>query len=332
MDQRLEQLKIWLTQIISEPITKLEVASADASFRRYFRVFTNTQTLIAMDAPPEKENSTLFIDTAKSLKSLGVNTPNIFAYDIELGFVLLEDFGDTTLLENIRSKPDCLYSNAIEQLVTLQSASLAQRPGKWHPSPYDGEKLVAEMSLFREWFLERHLALSIGEASASVWLTTQNLLASNCLQQPQVWVHRDFHSRNLMVLKPSPKPLGVIDFQDCVIGPIAYDLASIFKDCYIEWPRAQQHIWLEQYRLTALQKLDIEPFSLEQLIRWVDFAGLQRHLKVLGIFCRLNYRDGKQHYLNDLPLVAKYVIEVLTIYPELEPFKIHFEKFINKAL
>ena len=332
MDLRLEQLKTWLTQTLSEPITNLEVASADASFRRYFRVFTNTQTLIAMDAPPEKENSALFINSAKFLKSLGVNTPNIVAHDLELGFVLLEDFGDVTLLDNVRSKPDCLYSNAMEELIILQSASLQQSSDTWHPSSYDGQKLVTEMSLFRDWFLERHLALSVDETSASVWLMTQQLLTSNCLQQPQVWVHRDFHSRNLMVLESNSKPLGVIDFQDCVIGPIAYDLASIFKDCYIEWPRSQQHVWLEQYRLKALQKLDIEPFSLEQLIRWVDFAGLQRHLKVLGIFCRLNYRDGKQHYLHDLPLVAKYVIEVLDIYPELEPFKIHFAKHINKAL
>lgn len=343
MDHRLQELKIWLKNVVTEPIEDISVASADASFRRYFRIQTETRTLIAMDAPPEKENSALFIDSAKGLSSLGVNTPNIYAHDVSLGFVLLEDFGNRTFLDELLIDTESLYSNAINSLIRLQTGPLLPQGNTWHPPVYDGRKLVEEMSLFSKWFVGRHLGQTLHEPSFAVWLHTQQHLASACLQQPQVWVHRDFHSRNLMILERSPEatlgeepdaPIGVIDFQDCVIGPIGYDLASIFKDCYIEWPRKKQHEWLQQYRCKVLENPDVElqPFSLEQLIRWVDFAGLQRHLKVLGIFCRLNYRDDKNHYLNDLPLVAKYVLEVLDIYPELSAFKNHFEGHISKAL
>ena len=157
----------------------------------------------------------------------------------------------------------------------------------------------------------------------------QELIVDAFAEQPQVWVHRDFHSRNLMITdERSP---GVIDFQDIVTGAIGYDLASIFKDCYIEWPRQQQHLWLEEYRLKAIDQLELDEFSLESLVRWVDFAGLQRQLKVLGIFCRLSYRDAKHDYLNDLPLVAKYTLEVFDIYPELTSFKKHFSTYIKAA-
>jgi aminoglycoside/choline kinase family phosphotransferase len=257
--------------------------------------------------------------------------------------VLLEDFGNRTFLDELQNDTESLYSRAIDSLVKLQSGPILPGDDSWHPPAYDGKKLIAEMSLFSKWFIARHLGQTLHEPSFAVWLHTQQYLASACLEQPQVWVHRDFHSRNLMILdsfsaettvKELGTPLGVIDFQDCVIGPIGYDLASIFKDCYIEWPREKQHEWLEQYRLKTFANSDIKlkEFSLEQLIRWVDFAGLQRHLKVLGIFCRLNYRDGKDNYLDDLPLVAKYVIEVLDIYPELETFKNHFEGHIRQAL
>lgn len=332
MDQRLQQLKFWLQKSLSEPVLNIEVASADASFRRYFRVITKTQSLLAMDAPPEKENSRLFIDSAKALAALGVNTPSVFAEDIEQGFILLEDFGDRNLFDDLQNNSAQLYSEAINQLITLQSGGLKASDNSWHPPTYDASKLIDEMSLFSKWFINKHLGETIHEASYAVWLHTQQLLTNECLNQPQVWVHRDFHSRNLMITGESTDNIGVIDFQDCVTGPIGYDLASIFKDCYIEWPRSKQHEWLDEYRVKALEELDIEPFALEQLIRWVDFAGLQRHLKVLGIFCRLNYRDGKKRYLNDLPLVARYVLEVLGIYPELATFKGHFEGHIHKVI
>ncbi len=327
MDQRKKELSHWLRHALNYRLQSLEPASADASFRRYFRAITERGTFVVMDAPPDKEDCTSFIHSATALSELGVHTPNIIAQDLSQGFILLEDLGNRIYLDHLKQNADELYSKAIESLIKIQSGD----PGDSNnfPPAYSSSKLVEEMSLFIRWFINKHLGERVHEASFAVWLHTQQMLVSVCLEQPQVWVHRDYHSRNLMITdKNSP---GVIDFQDLVVGPIGYDLASIFKDCYIEWPRAKQHEWLAEYRQKAISDLSLEPFSLESLIRWVDFAGLQRHLKVLGIFCRLNYRDGKASYLNDLPLVAKYTLEVLDIYPEFKTFKDHFERYIQAA-
>lgn len=332
VDKRFNQLEIWLKNNISETIVSIDVASADASFRRYFRVTTKTKTLIAMDAPPEKENCQLFLNSAKALSKLGVNSPTVFAYDLNQGFMLLEDFGDRTFLDELNNNSTALYSAAMDQLLLLQEGGLNASASDWNPPLYDASKLKEEMSLFEDWFLYKHLGKTLDSGNQKVWIETQELLTQACLNQPQTWVHRDFHSRNLMITSDSPLTVGVIDFQDCVIGPIAYDLASIFKDCYIEWPRQKQQQWLKEYHHKVVTTSSLNSFSIDQLIEWVDFVGLQRHLKVLGIFCRLSYRDGKDHYLNDLPLVAKYVLEVLNIYPELHTFKKHFEHHISKAL
>ncbi len=327
-DQRQLDLLNWLTQKLGYSVSDFSVASADASFRRYFRAVTSRGTFVVMDAPPEKENCQAFVDTAQALASLGVHTPEIIAKDLSLGFILLEDLGTRTYLDELDRKPNELYSAAIDSLVKIQSGKISG--SQWWPTHYDSQKLLEEMSLFERWYINEHLGRSIHEPSFAVWLHTQQFLAQACLEQPQVWVHRDYHSRNLMITEINSP--GVIDFQDMVVGAIGYDLASIFKDCYIEWPRQRQQIWLEEYRTKAITALDLPEFSLETLTRWVDLAGLQRHLKVLGIFCRLNYRDGKENYLRDLPLVAKYTLEVLEIYPELRAFKDHFEGHIKAAL
>lgn len=327
MDQRLEQLKAWLTESLNYQFDSIEPASADASFRRYFRAQTGRGSIIVMDAPPEQEGTEVFIRSASALAKLGLHTPAIHAQDAENGFIVLEDLGNRVYLDELHDSANSLYSAAINALVVLQSGESST---DFAPPAYDARKLIEEMSLFSDWFVKRHLGESIYEPSFAVWLQTQQMLALACLEQPQVWVHRDYHSRNLMITQENSP--GVIDFQDMVVGAIGYDLASIFKDCYIQWPRQQQHKWLEEYRRKATEKLDLPDFSLQELIRWVDFAGLQRHLKVLGIFCRLNYRDGKDNYLNDLPLVAKYILEVLDIYPELQDFKNHFIGHISKAL
>jgi aminoglycoside/choline kinase family phosphotransferase len=328
VDQRQNDLHYWLTKSANFRVDSLKPASADASFRRYFRAVTDRGTFVIMDAPPEKENCKPFVDSARALSALGVHTPEIILQDLKLGFLVLEDLGDRTYLDELNENSAELYSKAIDSLITIQSGAV--NTDQWTPPTYSGSKLVEEMSLFMTWFVNKHLGRSIHEPSFAVWLHTQQFLAMSCLQQPQVWVHRDYHSRNLMITeKNSP---GVIDFQDMVVGAISYDLASIFKDCYIEWPRAKQQQWLNEYRVKAISELGLPNFSLETLTRWVDFAGLQRHLKVLGIFCRLNYRDGKASYLNDLPLVAKYILEVLEIYPELKAFKDHFEGHIRAVL
>jgi aminoglycoside/choline kinase family phosphotransferase len=328
VDQRKTKLHYWLSQSLNYQVNSLEPASADASFRRYFRAVTDRGSFVVMDAPPEKEDCKPFISAALSLSKLGVHTPKIIAHDLLQGFIVLEDLGKRTYLDELNDNANQLYSNAIDALIRIQSGTVDDSDST--PAAYTGSKLIEEMSLFHRWYISKHLGRSIHEPSFAVWLHTQQQLAMACLEQPQVWVHRDYHSRNLMVTE-SNSP-GVIDFQDMVVGAIGYDLASIFKDCYIEWPRAQQQIWLEEYRVKAIARLDFPDFSLQTLTRWVDFAGLQRHLKVLGIFCRLSYRDGKDDYLNDLPLVAKYVLEVLEIYPELNAFKNHFEGHIQAVL
>lgn len=328
MDQRKNDLHQWLSEGLNYQIASLEPASADASFRRYFRAATERGTFVIMDAPPEKENSKPFIHSAMSLSNLGVHTPEIIAQDLTQGFIVLEDLGNRTYLDELQQNASELYTEAIDALVKIQSGPLENSNDT--PPKYSGVMLAEEMSLFSRWLINKHLGQTINEPSFAVWLHTQQLLVNECLKQPQVWVHRDYHSRNLMITD-SNSP-GVIDFQDMVVGPIGYDLASIFKDCYIEWPRKKQQEWLEEYRVKAISELNLPNFSLATLIRWVDFAGLQRHLKVLGIFCRLNYRDGKASYLNDLPLVAKYTLEVLDIYPELATFRDHFEGHIQAVL
>ena len=328
-DKRLDLLRAWLEKDLGYSIEKLEPASADASFRRYFRAYSKGQSYIVMDAPPQQEPLSPFINTAQALISQNVHAPKIFAQNISAGFLLLEDFGDQTYLDALKarsSSADALYEDAIAALIDCQSGIHAQTSIEL--ADYSAEKLNEEMEIFSDWYLGKHLGLQLNEQQIRLWDSTKEYLIGACLEQPEVWVHRDYHSRNLMLIEGNNP--GVIDFQDMVIGPIAYDLASIFKDCYIEWPREQQLIWLENYRKLAVEKLDIAIES-KQLIRWYDLTGLQRHLKVLGIFCRLYHRDGKSNYLNDLPLTARYVLEVLPRYPELNAFEKTFSEFIRLA-
>ena len=315
-------------------ISSIEPASADASFRRYFRAKTVNnkvqETWVVMDAPPEKESITEFIDIAEQLAQTGVHTPEIRAKDIENGFLLLEDLGSRPFLDELKDNPNALYSDAISALIKIQQGSGSTSPTKNKLPVYDKTKLNEEMDLFEQWYLNKHLGLTLDAQKKQSWEECKQILIDACLEQPQVWVHRDYHSRNLMITDDNSP--GVIDFQDMVTGPIAYDLASIFKDCYIEWPRAQQRAWLEEYRAQANEQLGIQAIGQAQLLRWYDLTALQRHLKVLGIFCRLYYRDGKDQYLNDLPLVAKYTLEALDLYPEFKNFKQYFAPLITQAL
>jgi len=305
MDQRLVALTDWLEHETPINAQRIEPASQDASFRRYFRVFSEAKQFVVMDAPPETERTQPFIDIAEQLKVLGLHAPAIYQSNKQQGFILLEDLGTRTYLDELREhdgsheRANALYSDAIDAAIILQTS--VEKQGMYHPPKYDAEMLQQEMDLFRHWYLAKHLDVSLNEASHSIWADTQQFLTANCLQQPQVWVHRDYHSRNLMI------------------------------NCYIEWPREQQLKWLKQYHDKLNLILGEQTFTLEQLIRWFDLTGLQRHLKVLGIFCRLNYRDGKANYLDDLPLVARYVLDVLPRYPELEAFDTHFRRLIERS-
>ncbi len=306
----MSRLEDWLGSIPAHKLADIRPASADASFRRYFRVTDkNTgETLIVMDAPPDKEDCEPFIHITRLLRSVNVNAPDIITMDLEQGFLLLDDLGNRQYLDHLDESSSCeLYSDALAALINMQRIQ-DQLP------PYDRQRLLDEMGLFEPWYLNKHLGITLDNAQKAVLESIYDLLIDSALEQPQVFVHRDYHSRNLMLVDENNP--GVIDYQDAVIGPVTYDLVSLFKDCYIEWPRNRVEHWLDQY----LQLTSIElPVDRSQFIRWFDLMGVQRHLKVLGIFARLNYRDGKSQYLDDLPLTLKYVVDACNRYDELSP-------------
>jgi aminoglycoside/choline kinase family phosphotransferase len=309
---RLNQLQRWLDNLCQDTYSDLRAASADASFRQYFRV-SNTQdgkTYIVMDAPPGKEDCRPFIQVTDLIRSVGVNAPNIIAMDMAQGFLLLDDLGNRPYLDHLQADTaEKLYIDAIEALIKMQTID-AMLPA------YDAKFLQTEMDLFETWYLNRHLDVKLSKAQQAVMASVFKLLIENAEQQPQVFVHRDYHSRNLMITEENNP--GVIDYQDAVIGPISYDLVSLFKDCYIEWPREKVEHWLDLYLARLTPTYFIEK---DTLLRWFDLMGVQRHLKVLGIFARLNYRDGKSQYLNDLPLTLKYVLDACDRYPQLQPLQ-----------
>ena len=308
--ERMSRLEDWLGSIPAHKLADIRPASADASFRRYFRVTDrNTgKTLIVMDAPPDKEDCEPFIHITRLLRSVNVNAPDIITMDLEQGFLLLDDLGNRQYLDYLdENSSDDLYSDALAALINMQRI-------QDHLPPYDKQRLLDEMGLFEPWYLNRHLGITLDDEQKSVLDSIYDLLIDSALEQPQVFVHRDYHSRNLMLVDEDNP--GVIDYQDAVIGPVTYDLVSLFKDCYIEWPRNRVEHWLDKY----LQLTSIElPVDRRRFIRWFDLMGVQRHLKVLGIFARLNYRDGKSQYLDDLPLTLKYVVDACNQYDELSP-------------
>jgi hypothetical protein len=313
MPSREDLMLNWLKNVMSEQPFTITPASSDASFRRYFRVASGNKTWVVMDAPPDKEEIKPFINIARFLKKHHVNTPEIYAENHTDGFLLLQDFGHTAYLSELNdSSADELYKSAIDSILAMQNAPInnALLP------EYDVQLLQKELNLFPEWFLGKHLSINAPAFLAEI----DEVLINNAIEQPQVIVHRDYHSRNLMLL--TQQQPGVIDFQDAVIGACSYDLVSLLRDCYIEWPEEKIDQWLHYYLDVA--SLDI-PFP--QFKKWFDLMGLQRHLKVLGIFCRLYYRDGKANYLNDLPLTLKYVLSISKRYEE---FSALYD-FLNQA-
>ncbi len=297
--------------------TSFTPASADASFRSYWRVDDGRSTRIAMDAPPDKEDIRPWLDIARALERVGVHTPQVVAVDYTRGFILMEDLGTQMYhgaLETARddaAQIDALYGDALDALLTLQT----QVSPRGLPE-FDEAFIRTELELMPTWFLERHLQHTLSCGDWDVVEAAFTLLTRALRAQPQTFMHRDFHSRNLMRVKHNNP--GVIDFQGAMRGPISYDLASLLRDCYIVWPAARVDAWVERYhqRLVAARACDVDAATFRQ---WFDLAGLQRHLKVLGIFCRLNYRDGKSGYLADLPRVLDYVLGVARRYAEFAP-------------
>lgn len=312
MDRK-QQLEQWLASVLDQPFS-LTTASADASFRRYFRVHLPAETLIAMDAPPPQEDCRPFVKVAQQLLTAGLNVPTIIAQDVTQGFLLLSDLGDDTYLSKLeRSNAKALYGEACQALIKMQ---LATQPDTL--PPYDANLLMRELQLFPEWFIGKHLGKTLTAEQQTVMDKTFALLIDNILQQPQVTVHRDFHSRNLMVT--SENNPGVLDFQDAVIGAITYDLVSLFKDAYIRWGEEDLMDWVVRYWQSAKKAgLPVcEDFG--EFYKDFEWMGVQRHIKVLGIFARLYHRDGKDGYLKDMPLVMQYLQVACERYVELRPF------------
>ena len=316
-DPRLQRLERWIAGLPGPPVDRIAPASADASFRRYFRVHRGDGTQIAMDAPPERESLDAWLRVARILAATGVHVPPVLAVDAEQGFVLIGDLGRHHYLEALSNgaDPEPLYEDAIDALVLMQSgdaASAAELPR------YDRELLLRELWLFNEWFTSRHLGLAPDRAEREAIEDAFDWLCDEALAQPVVLVHRDYHSRNLLV-RPEGNP-GIVDFQDAVRGPISYDLVSLLKDCYVVWPRKRLLAWLDRYRARASEAgLDVGA-DRDQFLGWFDRMGVQRHLKVLGIFSRLWHRDGKPGYLADLPRVLDYTLEATAALAPLAAF------------
>ena len=310
--ERIRLLENWVKEQFPEKPFTLQPASADASFRRYFRVSFKDQTLIAMDAPPQQEDCTPFIQVAKILAATGVHVPKIVAKNLDQGFLLLSDLGDTTFLQALNNQMDSadqLYGDAIDALIKLQlSQQVEGLPG------YDEALLLKELNLFPDWYVAKHLRVAITEKQQAVLQSIFTRIIQNNMAQPQVWVHRDYHSRNLMVTSPNP---GIIDFQDAVVGPITYDLVSLFKDAYIRWDEERILDWMIRYWEKARKAGLPVPTDFAEFYRDFEWMGVQRHIKILGVFTRLYYRDGKENYLNDLPLVMEYLRKTCKRYREL---------------
>ena len=312
--QRLQLLESWLkTQFPGKSFT-LSPTSADASFRRYFRATFSDGTLIIMDAPPQQEDCTPFLSIAKTFAVAGVHVPEVLAQDLTQGFLLLSDLGSTTYLQALSDDPgsaDQLYCDAADALIKIQ---LASRPGVL--PDYDAALLLRELNLFPDWYVAKHLqAVLSAEQKAELTAVFTRILQNN-LAQSRVFVHRDYHSRNLMATLPNP---GILDFQDAVYGPITYDLVSLFKDAYIRWDEERVLDWLIRYWEKARKAELPVAADFAEFYRDFEWMGVQRHIKVLGIFARLCHRDGKDGYLRDMPLVMDYLRKVCERYRELGP-------------
>ena len=316
-DIRQEQLVAWLALALQHNEFSLTTASADASFRRYFRVHLtakdgSAETLIAMDAPPPQENCEPFVRIAALFGDAGMHVPKVLAQDLAQGFLLLSDLGDVTYLSmlNQTSAPS-LYHDANAALIKLQ---LASKPDVL--PDYDAALLTREMQLFPDWYINKHLNVILDVKQQAVLQQTFEVLNRNILAQGKVYVHRDYHARNLMVCEDNP---GVLDFQDAVYGPITYDLVSLLKDAYIGWEEEQIIDWCVRYWQTARKAELPVPDDFSEFYRDFEYMGAQRHIKVLGIFARLYHRDGKDGYLKDMPLVMTYLRKVCERYIELKP-------------
>ncbi len=311
-DPRLTQLVEWIQQTLGASVPSLEPVSGDASFRRYFRYTSDKHRFIAVDAPPEKENNDAFINVTHLLEAEGLMVPHIEYFSPDFGFFLLSDFGDNLLLDKLdETNANTFYQSALQNLLVLQQTPATSLPD------YDKTLLLQEMELFREWYLQKYLALELSTQERELLSQIFTVLTESALQQPKVFVHRDYHARNLMLMENDM--MGIIDYQDAVLGPITYDLVSLLRDCYIAWDPTQVESWALGFYQQLVKQNMIENIEENRFIKWFDLMGIQRHLKAIGIFSRLNIRDGKPNYLQDIPRTMSYVTNISAKYPETRP-------------
>ena len=329
-DERFNLVTDWVTRELRLSPRLIEPASSDASFRRYFRVFHEGGTHIVMDAPPGREDVRPYLNITVMLETAGVHVPRVYEWDAERGLLLLEDLGTRQYLPALEAGQDVdqLYRDALQALAHIQ---VRGRGSAFQLPAYDREVLVREMALMPEWFCARHLQLDLNRGQGEMITAAFEFLVAEALGQPQVFVHRDYHSRNLMITRQ--RNPGIIDFQDALRGPVGYDLVSLLKDCYISWPRPRVEAWVREYRLMMhTQASHSAGINDAQMLRWFDVIGIQRHLKVLGIFARLWYRDGKCGYLKDLPLTLQYVVDACASFPQLQALREFLQHFAVPAL
>jgi len=324
MDFRLAALERWLAAQLPGASIAIAPASADASFRRYFRArLGDGRSFVAMDAPPEKENCGPFLHVAGLFAAAGVHVPEVLARNVDEGYLLLEDLGSTTFFAQLSdSTAKELYEAATDALVRIQ---LVSRPGVL--PDYDRALLEREMRLFPDWYVARELRRDPGPNDARILQTAFDAILANNLAQPRVFVHRDYHSRNLMVCRPLP---GILDFQDALYGPITYDLVSLFRDAYVRWEEERVLDWVVRYWEKARKAgLPVNP-DFAAFYRDFEWMGVQRQIKVVGIFARLYHRDGKQRYLADIPLVLDYLLAACRRYRELDPFTALLDRLLDR--
>jgi len=309
LDPRLTHLHGWIKENLGDIQYSLSPVSSDASFRRYFRLTSKYHQYIAVDSPPEKESNDSFVNITHLLEAEGLPVPHIHYSSLDFGFFLLSDLGDELLLNILNeNNADELYSKALNALTIIQQTPAISLP------LYDEQLLLQEMELFREWYLTKHLSLQLTDGENLILRDTFKSLANSALQQPQVFVHRDFHSRNLM--KIEGKHPGIIDYQDAVLGPITYDLVSLLRDCYIKWPSEKVMEFTLSFFKNITDTGAVSNLEEKTFIKWFDLMGIQRHLKAIGIFSRLNIRDQKPNYLDDIPRTLAYIESVADNYPE----------------
>ncbi|MDR3478236.1 MAG: phosphotransferase [Gammaproteobacteria bacterium] len=325
MDSRLQSLEHWLKTHCPSPPLQVIPLAGDASFRRYFRILLPEGSLIAMDAPPPRENVVPFVAIADMLRQKGLSAPKVFASDLQQGFLLLTDFGDDLYLKTLTSSNALtLYDNALDALSILQSS---RRVSGWDIPFFTAEFMYQELQLFKEWFLLRHLGLSLSHETEDMLAEFFHFLAEEAASQPQVFMHRDFHSANLLVLPDSD--VGILDFQDAFIGPVTYDLVSLLRDCYIAWPDAL----VKKLVLSYKEKIsEVVAVSDEGFLRWFDLMGLQRHLKALLTFSRKFHRDGSANYLQHIPRTLHYIASASAEHKECAAFNAYLTNVIMPAL